>query len=170
MGDYNKKYTFIGEKYFEDINLTLRRIQSISDFGRIKKDCVGGFIQDETNLSMFDNSWVMGESRVFEHAKLEGSSIILGNCKIFQNAKISGSVLMFGNCEIFGKSKITASNSFLSGQIKMFDNAQINGDNVIICGNVTMYHRVRIFGSFFLTGNKEFNGVRTITNKRRKRR
>lgn len=63
----NKKYELLEDDFIEYDGKRLYRIKSLKDFGYIKKDDLGGYIESENNLSHTGNSWVSGNAVVKEN-------------------------------------------------------------------------------------------------------
>ena len=83
-----KKYEFTGET--KSIGtLILRRIRRISDGD------LGGWIEQEENLSHDGNCWVAGDARIFENAQVSG------NARVSGDAQVSGWAEVFGDTWVF---------------------------------------------------------------------
>ena len=100
-----KKYKLTDGAYHTNDKI-LYRIQALEDFGDVKKGELGGFVQNEDNLSheggcwIYEDAKVYGEAKVYEKARVGGSALIYGNAKVFGYTRIGGSI------EISGDSKI----------------------------------------------------------------
>ena len=66
-------------------SITLRRIKALKDFGNVKKDDLGGWIEKEDNLSQENNCWVYGDAMVFGNAEVFGNAWVSGNAKVNGN-------------------------------------------------------------------------------------
>lgn len=73
-----KKYEFTGEVKVK-FGVTLKRIKALIDFGIVKKDDLGGFIEKEENLSHENNAWVSGNAEVSGNAWVSGDARVYGN-------------------------------------------------------------------------------------------
>lgn len=62
-----KKYEFTGETKVM-AGVTLKRIRALISFGFVAKSEIGGFIEDEKNLSHGGNAWVTDNARVTGNA------------------------------------------------------------------------------------------------------
>lgn len=62
-----KKYEFTGETKVM-AGVTLKRIRALISFGFVAKGEIGGFIEDEKNLSHGGNAWVAGNAWVTGNA------------------------------------------------------------------------------------------------------
>lgn len=78
----NDKYEFTGEtKKFD--GATLHRIRALKDFGYVKNGDVGGWIENEENLSVYDNAWIYGNGEVCENGALNLRQITPEQAKEF---------------------------------------------------------------------------------------
>lgn len=68
-----KKYEFTGEVKVK-FGVTLKRIKALIDFGIVKKDDLGGFIEKEENLSHENNAWVSDNAEVSGNAWVSGDA------------------------------------------------------------------------------------------------
>ncbi|WP_375610975.1 MULTISPECIES: hypothetical protein [unclassified Bartonella] len=119
-----KKYELTDETIKVD-RITLYCIHALKDFGDVKKGDLGGFIENENNLSYDGNCWigdyacVYDDAKVYENAQVSGGAFISGNAKIYDsplisirekvggNAKIYGYAFIHGNAEIINDETIT---------------------------------------------------------------
>ena len=144
----NKKYGFTGEEVSFD-GSKLKRIVALKEFGDVSIGTIGGWIENETNLSQTGDCWVYQDACVYQNAML------IENSKVLKNSEIKGNVIVgensivdkstiFGNVEdipikILGNTKIKSSS--LKGEIETNDNAIIRssyvlGNNILIQGKI----------------------------------
>ena len=106
-----KKYEFTGEtKVIEDFHgqtRLLHRIRAICDFGRIKKGELGGWIENEKNLSHDGESWVQGDAEVYGDATILKLGFVDGNAKIYGNAVVDHEDTIPEDAEIFEDAEIS---------------------------------------------------------------
>ena len=71
---------------------TLHRIKALKDFGSIKAGELGGWVEQEENLSQYGNAWVYGNARVYGNAWVYGNARVYGNADyiVFKNFWSSG--------------------------------------------------------------------------------
>ena len=111
----------MGKKYKlteETINVygrTLHRIESLRDFGNVKKGDKGGFIENEDNLSQWDDCWV------YDNAKVYNDAVVYDNAMVFKNAMVYGNACVFGDAEIYDNVRVY-------GNAEVFGNVHIKGD------------------------------------------
>lgn len=155
----NKKYEFTGEtKEFGEF--TLRRIRALVDIKHIvKKGELGGWIEDEENLSHEGNCWVndgcyvCGGARVYENAHIAGGAKVLYGSKVYASAVVSGGSLVINNAEVYGNATIVGG-AVVSDGAKVFgaaivdhganvsnkavlsNIAKVSGDVIIVDGNI----------------------------------
>lgn len=138
-----RKYEFTGEELIVD-DIVLHRIRRVSD-GQL-----GGWIENESNLSHEGKCWVDGNSRVWgnarivEDARTDCDACVFGNAYIHGRVYVSCYAKVYGNANIYGEAHI-------SGQALIFDNAEIY-DDVIISGLTQVYGNARIHGIIRLKG------------------
>lgn len=115
-----KKYKLTDGAYHTNDKI-LYRIQALEDFGDVKKGELGGFVQNEDNLSHKGDCWiyedakVCGEAKVYENAKVYGEAKVYdkakvcGEAKVYEKARVGGSALIHGNAKVFGYTRIGGS-------------------------------------------------------------
>ena len=79
---------------------TLHRIKAVKDFDSIKAGELGGWIENEKNLSQDNNAWIYSEAMAFDNAN------VFGNAKVYGNADIKGNAKVYGNADIKGDAKV----------------------------------------------------------------
>ena len=89
-----KKYELIDEFYTEFYDEAtgkgpiLRRIRALKDFGHVKAGDLGGFVEEEANLSHDGNCWIDEYGYAWGGARISGNIVLYGG--IFGNLQISG--------------------------------------------------------------------------------
>ena len=73
--ELTKETKVIGDK-------TLFRIRALRSFGDIKAGDLGGFIENERNLSHEGNAWVGDNAKVGGNAKVSGNDRVGGNARV----------------------------------------------------------------------------------------
>lgn len=69
-------------------DVTLYRIEALADFKHAKKGELGGYVQNEKNLSQFGNAWVSGDAEVFGNAWVSGDAKVCGYSDYFVTKNI----------------------------------------------------------------------------------
>ena len=67
---------------------TLFRIRALRSFGDIKAGDLGGFIENERNLSHEGNAWVGDNAQVGGNAQVSGDAWVDGNARVGDNAQV----------------------------------------------------------------------------------
>ena len=117
-------------------NKTLYRIEALKDFGDVKKGDKGGYVENEDNLSQYDNCWIYGVAKVYDDAK------VCDNAIVRDNAEISGGAGVFGNAEVSDNAKVYEC-AWIYDKVHVCDDAVVCDDaevfgNARICGNATI--------------------------------
>ncbi|VEJ45272.1 hypothetical protein [Bartonella vinsonii] len=113
---------------------TLYRIKALKDFGDIKAGDLGGFIEDESNLSHDGDCWVGDDAtvlkpgRVFENARVYGNAsvggFVYGNAKVYDFAKVFANAHVYDNARVFDSAKIISN-------VHIYENASAYGMAVV---------------------------------------
>ena len=67
--EHARKYEFTGETR-QHLGRTLRRIRSLVSLSNIVAGDVGGWVEDEKNLSHYGDAWVYGNAQVYGNARV----------------------------------------------------------------------------------------------------
>ena len=100
-----KKYK-LTEESIKFNSKTLYRIESLRDFGTIKKGDKGGFIESERNLSHEGHAWVSDNAKVFGKAQVYDDAKIFGDAKVYDNAEVYEDGGVLDNAEVYGNAHI----------------------------------------------------------------
>lgn len=133
-----KKYEMFKEKETD----TLFRIRALKDFGCTTKGDVGGYIENETNLSQEGTCWVgdkaivRGNANVSDDAKVLGKAIVRDNAKVSGCATVCHYAIVYGNaliCDdaIIGEWSRVYGAARVSGQARTCGNTHIHGNAVV---------------------------------------
>ena len=76
-----KKYELTDE-ILEVGGRVLHRINALRNFGNIKQGEIGGWIENEDNLSHCGDCWVYGDAKVLGNAKVLGDAEVYGNAEV----------------------------------------------------------------------------------------
>ena len=112
---------------------TLFRIRALRSFGDIKAGDLGGFIENERNLSHEDNAWVGGDAMVCGNAWVSGDARVDGNARVGGNARVDGNARVGGDARVNGDAMVGGNaqvegNAWVSGDARVEDNARVDGD------------------------------------------
>lgn len=91
-----KKYELTEETKVID-GKTLFRIRALRSFGDIKAGDLGGFIENERNLSHEDNAWVSGNAKVIDNARVSDNALVSGETWVGGNARVDGDAWVNGD-------------------------------------------------------------------------
>ncbi|UNF28759.1 hypothetical protein [Bartonella krasnovii] len=110
-----KKFALTNETRVFD-NQILYRIKALKDFADIKAGDLGGFIENESNLShdgncwVGDNAYVVKTGRVYDNARVYGNAgvggYVYGNAKVYDFAKVFAHAHVYDNAQVFDSAKI----------------------------------------------------------------
>ena len=109
---------------------TLFRIRALRSFGGIKAGDLGGFIENERNLSHEGNAWVGdnakvgGDAWVGDNARVGGYAWVGDNAWVGGNAKVGGDAWVGGNAWV-------EDNAQVGGYAKVGGDTRFNGNGLI---------------------------------------
>ena len=110
-----KKFELTAEYMTNSFGKKLFRIKALVAFGDVKEGDLGGFIEKESNLGNYGNTWVYGDAQVSGNAKIYGDAQVSGN------ARVSGDAWVSGDAQVYG-------DAWVSGDAQVSGNARVSGD------------------------------------------
>lgn len=152
----NRKYDFTGETLEIDGHI-LHRIVALKDFNIVKKGDLGGFVEEEDNLSQYGKCWIYDNAAVYDDAIVYGDAMIWDKVRIFDNAKVGDNAKIFGNVKIYDFATIS-NNAYIYGDVEIYNHAKVYN-------NVTIWDKARIFDYALVYGNARINDSAEICDK-----
>ena len=119
---------------------TLFRIRALRSFGGIKAGDLGGFIENERNLSHGGNAWVGGNAEVYGNAQVGGNARVSGDAWVEDNARVDGDAWVGGYARVNGDAQVVGDarvdgNAQVGGYAWVGGNARVGGDGLINSNN-----------------------------------
>lgn len=149
----NKKYV-LTDKTKEIYGHILHRIKAIKDFGDVKKDDLGGWVETEYNLSQFGNCWIYDNAIVCENANVRdnaivcGNTIVYGEVGIWDNAKVRGSAIIGDKVHI-------SEYACIRDYANVYGRASIR-DYAVVSGNAKVYGEAIICGGAKIKSDEDY--------------
>lgn len=152
----------------------LYRIKSLKDFGIVKTGEIGGFVENESNLSQEGNCWiyddaiirdnakVLENAEVFNNSEIGEYAVIKGNTTVQDNVKILGNAIIKDNVNIWGD-VIISDNAIVCGNTRIFGNAIIK-NNAFVCDKAIVCDDAIITNNAYIGGNAIIDGKMVIEN------
>ncbi len=137
-------------KYIKTKNTKKINGVSVFQIQRISDKKLGGWIEEDENLSQQGDAFVYDDAVIFGNAQVFGNAKILGNAQIYENA------VVFGNAEISGNAQIKG-NAQISKNAQVFNYAQVFG-NALIYGNAWIFEHALIYGFSEIYENAQIFG------------
>jgi len=72
------------------LGVTLFQIVALQDFADVSKGDKGGWLEKESNLSVYGDAWVYGNARVSGNASVYGDARVYGNASVYGDARVCG--------------------------------------------------------------------------------
>ena len=97
----NTKYELTDETH--SLNPRLRRIRALVDIHEagVKAGDLGGWVETEANLSVYDSAWIYGNARV------SGDAWIYGNARVYDSAWVSGNAWIYDSARVYGDARVS---------------------------------------------------------------
>lgn len=134
----DKKYKLLKNDTINHSGKTLYRIKRLSD------NLLGGYIENESNLSHYGNCFVYDNARVYGDAWVYDGAWVSGNAIVYGDARVSGDARVFGNALVYGYAHV-------------YNNARV-------CGNIRVYGDADIYGKAVLRNYDEINNTKQYLN------
>lgn len=116
---------------------TLHRIKALKDFGDVKKGDIGGYVENEWNLSQDGECWIYGKAKAYDHARVDLDAKIYDNVRIHGNAMITDKASAHDNVWIRGCAVVC-------------DSAKLYG-SALVCSNAIVTEKAVITGNAWIT-------------------
>ena len=100
-----KKYE-LTEETTNIFGKTLHRIRATRDFSNVHAGDLGGFIENELNLSHDRDTWVYGNALVYGDARVGGKALVSGDARVGGDAGVGGNALVSGNALVYGNALV----------------------------------------------------------------
>lgn len=183
-----KKYQLTGDSRLHDYHLDgkkqqvkLWQVVALRDFSDVNAGQLGGWVENEDNLSQRGNCWIYGsESVVYGGSSVNDDAQIHGSSTLCHQAHISGQSiveqsLVSGECRIFDAARILNGSQVIAVRgltadddtlLQIYGNATVNASRIVhqaqvfgnaIVNNAFIEHRAEVFGQAILEGNEENN-------------
>ena len=139
----------------------LFRIRALRSFGDIKAGDLGGFIENERNLSHEDNAWVSGNAKVIDNARVSDNALVSGETWVGGNARVDGNARVSGETWVGGYARV-------SDNALVIDNARVSGEawvdgNARVSGNARVIDNARVSG-YAKVGGKAIVGGEALVS------
>ena len=173
----NKKYEILMDEKntIEFEGRTLHRIKALRDFGDVKKGDIGGFVENDYNLSHEGNCWIydsakaMDNSRIYGDSEMYENSKMYGNSKMHDNSKMYGNTIMYDFSELHGNSRMY-NYSKMYNYSSMHDCSRMYGDsemheNSKMYDYSVMHDCSKMYGDSAMYGNSRMHNDSELHNK-----
>ena len=145
----NKKYEILMDEKntIEWKGHTLHRIRALRDFGDIRKGDIGGFVENENNLSHKGNCWI------YDDAKAMDNSIMYDNSRICDKSELHDDSEMYNYTRMYDYSELH-NNSIMNDNSEMHDISKMYGNSIMyddseMYGDSELNNQVKLYGKLF---------------------
>ena len=148
--------------------VTLYRIRALKDFGVVKQGDLGGYVEQEANLSQKGNAWIFDDAKAMDDAIVKDDATLHHNATVKDSAIISGSASINENATVYDQASVS-DKAILYGNVILIGNAKIYGkarlyDHVIVSDNAQVYDNARCIQSAKIKDNAQVFNDAIIDN------
>lgn len=141
---------------------TLHQIKALKSFGDVKKGDLGGWIEDYSNLSQSDTSWVYDNAKVYKNAVVYGQAQISGNAWVYNHTKVLDNAKVYGEACIYDHARVL-DNAQVGGNAWVYNNAIVRGhaeiyDHASVYGYAWVYDDAKVWGCASISGHAHVYG------------
>jgi len=145
----NKKYELLKDDTIEVEGRTLYRIRALNKFKlypllEVLPGELGGYIENEDNLSHESTCWIYGDAMVYHNAKVKDNAIVRGYTHVYNKSQVLQNAIVEGHARVFGESYVFG-NARVKDNGNVFDHARVNGF-AIVQDNATVSENARVYG------------------------
>ena len=160
-----KKYE-LTEETINVFGKTLHRIRATRDFSNVHAGDLGGFIENELNLSHDRDTWVYGNAWAYGEARVYGNALVSGEARVYGNALVSGEARVYGNALVGGDARVEGK-ALVGGDARVGGNASVSGDawvggNARVGGNALVSGNARVYGNALVKGPRDIYWISCI--------
>ena len=139
---------------------TLHRIKALRDFADVKVGDLGGFVENEDNLSHDGDCWIYDKAKVFDDAHVHSNAKVYDNAMVFGNASVFGNTEVYSNAKVWGDARVY-NYAMVWGNARVFGNTDVYG-GAMLYGNAHVYGVTRIGENGKVDSNDDFLTISNI--------
>lgn len=160
----NTKYKIRKDLSIEFEGHTLYRIEATRniDCDIIKGD-LGGYIEEENNLSRYDNCWIYDNAKVFDNAFIHHNARIMNDAIVKDYADVGGDVIV-KDCAVICNKTALSQNMYISHNLIIK-----NTYEVLLIGPIRFHDRYITFvkqddGNIYMRDQYFFDTIKQFSN------
>lgn len=143
-----KKYEILKDDSIYVGRHKVYRIRALRDFADVKTGDLGGYVEDERNLSHAGDCWLYGRAKAYENAivwgdaRVEDCACVFGNADVLGNARVYGNARIYGNAKVFGGAQVYDT-AALFGDCAVSEQAHVYGE-ACVSGRASVGYTARV--------------------------
>ena len=157
----NKKYEILmdEENTIECEGHILHRIKALRDFNDVREGDIGGYVENENNLSHKGSCWIYDEAKAMDNSRMYDNSIICDYSTMYDNSRMYDNSIMHDNSIMFN-------NSIMCDDSEMHDDSELHGNSAMY-NNSIMFDNSSMHDNSIMYDNSEMYGDSTLKNNSR---
>ena len=129
MEKENLKYE-LTDDYITVNGQTLYRIRALKSFCAVTKGDLGGYVNNDSNLSQEGNCWIYTNAKALDYSRITDNALLAGNAEAHDFAKIRGNAHLYDNA-IISDNALLEGNAYIVERAKVMDCCVIPGETFI---------------------------------------
>lgn len=129
------------------------QIKALRDFEDVSEGDLGGYVENEKNLSHLGNCWIYNNARVLGNARVYEDAQVFSNAMVFDNAEVFGNAKVHGSADVYQRGKVYG-NASVYGNARVYNSAEVFG-NAIVHGNARIKSRTKVSRPVTVIDNSE---------------
>lgn len=140
--NYLKKFEFTGvEKtlnYGDEGVAVMKQIRALFDIKahNVKAGDIGGYLEDESCLSHFDDAWVADSAMIHNTSIVSGDAIVMDSAMLFQNCYLHGTVFVRDSARLY-RANLQGENISI-GDVVTLEDCYLHGDAIHIMDSAVL--------------------------------
>lgn len=133
--------------YYPDRPCTVYRIRALKDMPAVDVVAgdLGGYVEDENNLSHKGFCWVDGAGCVIGRARVEDNAFVQGHATVADEAVVKGYAVVDGTAVIAGKA-VVDENAIINEFGLVMGEARVKGQSVVV-GHALVTDKAQVLGT-----------------------
>ena len=82
---------------------TLHRIKALINFSDIKRGDIGGYVENENNLSHEGDCWIYDDAKAMDNSAMYGNSAMYNNSRMYDNSEMYNNSTLKNKTRLYGK-------------------------------------------------------------------
>jgi UDP-3-O-[3-hydroxymyristoyl] glucosamine N-acyltransferase len=155
---FSRKYVILPHDSLVVNGHRLYRIVALKQVNRhVRAGDVGGYVEEDHNLSQSGTCWVYNDAMVYDKARVSGHAQIRNSAQVYDKARVSGYAWIENRAKVYGHARVR-DYARVYNSARVYDKARISGNaqvwmNGSVFGKARVSDYSEVYGDAQVTGN-----------------